>query len=278
MQTRTGWWKGALACLGVIAVAPSAGAQERVVRVEEVEVETVRRAETHDGRPDVFFVEANGAYGMQFGETDYLPAGPIGDWEHPMVHGFSVGATTGFMVMDSFALIASYDYSRAQSRIGGIDGLVDEVQGEIDYHTITAGGRFFVPLPYGSLQAELGIGVVLPFETELRFQYAPTLAPAGITGTGTRIDEYSVGVGAHALFGYLVPIGDIFYGALNLKFRTFESENSGERTRLTNFVTDFEGQPPTATTGEIRYGDGAARPATNSVQDVRLQIAIGARF
>lgn len=278
MQTRTGWWMGALACLGVTVVAPSAGAQEREVRVEEVEVETVRRAETYDGRPDHVFVEANGAYGVQFGETDYLPAGTVGDWQHPIVHGFSVGATAGFMVMPSVALIASYDYSRAQSRIGQIDGLLDEVQGEIDYHTITAGARFFVPLPYGSFQAELGVGVVLPFETELRLQYAPTLAAVGISGTGTRIDEYSVGVGAHALFGYLIPIGDIFYGAINVKLRTFESENSGERTRLTNFVTDFEGQPPTATTGEVRYGDGAAQPSTNSVQDVRLQIALGARF
>lgn len=275
MQTRTGWWTGALACLGVIAIAPSAGAQEREVEVVEVEAAEV---ETHDGRPDMFFVEATGAYGVQFGETDYLPAGAVGDWQHPIVHGYSVGATAGFMIMPSMALIAEYDYTSAQSRTGRIDGLLDEVQGEIDYHTITAGARFFVPLPYGSFQAELGAGVVLPFETELRFQYAPTLAPVGISGTGTRIDEYSVGFGAHALFGYLIPIGDVFYSSLNVKFRTFESENSGERTRLTNFVTDFEGQPPTATTGEVRYGDGAARPSTNSVQDVRLQIALGARF
>lgn len=270
---------GVLSCLGVVMIAPSARAQEevRVVEVEGAEPpETVQRPD--DARPSIAFIEATGAYGVQFGETDYLPAGAIGDYMHPIVHGYGVGGTAGLTVLPGLALIANYEYSNARSRTGQINGVLDEVQGFISYHTITAGVRYFVPLPFGALQAELGAGVVLPFETELEFQYNANLAAAGITGTGRRIDEYSVGFGAHAMFGYLIPIGDVFYTALNVKFRTMESENSGERTRLENFVTDFEAQPPTATTGEIRYGDGAARPSTNSVQDVRFQLALGARF
>ena len=285
---------GALACLGAVTTAAtSARAQDR--ELERVEVETYQAPEgrvaeveayrapeaqvdAHDARPRYGFVEATGAYGVQFGETDYLPAGAVGDWQHPIVHGFGVGGTAGVVVLPGLALIANYEYANARSRTGSLDGVIEEVQGEISYHTITAGARLWVPLPFGAVQGEMAFGVVLPYETELNVQYGAGLAPAGIAGAGRRIDEYSVGFGGHALLGYLIPIGDVFYTALNVKLRTFEAENSGERTRLTNFVTDFEAQPPTATTADIRYGDGAARPVTNSVQDVRLQLALGARF
>jgi hypothetical protein len=241
--------------------------------IEEMEVEMPAEVDR-----DWVFIEALGGYGVQFGETDYLPAGAPGDWMHPIVHGWDVGGTAGFLVDENVALIASYDYTNARSRHGAINGVVDDIQGSIDYHTIVGGLRLYVPVGFGRLRGELAGGVILPYETELEFQYAPGLAPAGISGTGTRVDEYSVGFGGQAALGYDFPIVGGLYFATQVRYRLFEAENSGEETRLTNFVTDFGAQPPSATTTTIRYGDGAAQPATNSVQDVRLQVGLGWQF
>ena len=246
----------------------------RVERVETVEVE-----EQPAWRPHVL-IEASGAYGVQFGTTDYLPSGAPGQWQHPIVHGFGVGGTAGVVLDPAVALVANYEYSNARSRHGQLTGVIDDVQGSIDYHTIVAGVRLMAPLPFGALQAELAGGVLLPYETLLEVTYGPALGqlPTPITGTGTRITHYSVGFGGHALMGYRIPLGDMFHLALNVKYRLFESENSGETTELNNFVTDYEALPPTATTATIPHGENAAQPTTNSVQDVRGQLVLGAMF
>jgi hypothetical protein len=250
----------------------------RTAPTQPVDVDVGAAERPQVAQPSIGFVEATGAYGVQFGETDYLPAGAVGDWMHPMVLGYAFGGTAGISLAPGVALIANYEYSRAESREGQIDGAVDVVQGEIDYHTIVGGARFYVPLPYGAIQAELGLGVLLPFQTEITVQYAGALASV-IGEEGSRIDRYSIGFGGHGMFGYMMPIGDVFYTALNLKLRLFEAENSGETTTFNNFVTDYTSQPlPTVTTGEVPHGDGAAQPSTNSVQDVRVQLALGARF
>ncbi|AKF02969.1 hypothetical protein [Sandaracinus amylolyticus] len=247
----------------------------RTAPAEPVEVEPAEQP--HDARPRIGFVEATGAYGVNFGRTDYLPAGAPADWMHPIVLGYAFGATAGISLVPGVALIANYEYARSESREGSIDGAVESVQGSIDNHSIVGGARFYVPLPYGAIQAELALGVLLPFQTEVEVQYTGALAQL-IGERGSRIDEYSVGFGGHALFGYMLPIGDVFYTSLNVKLRMFESENSGERRILNNYVTDYTTTPPTVVTGETRFGDGAAQPTTNSVQDIRLQLALGARF
>ncbi|MDQ3035700.1 MAG: hypothetical protein M3Y87_25060 [Myxococcota bacterium] len=249
---------------------------ERACDTREQELEA--RAQQPDARPSMGFVEATGAYGVQFGETNYLPAGAVGSYQHPIVHGYSVGGTAGITLIPGLSVIANYEYTDARSRTGSIQGVVDEAQGFIDYHTIVAGLRLSVPVGFGAIQAEVAGGVVLPFESELRLTYGAALAPLGIAGSGSMIESYSVGFGGHGMIGYRIPIFDVFYTAINFKLRTFQSENSGERTVLRNFVTDFEAQPPVATDGEVIHGEGAERPLTTSVQDVRLQLAIGAQF
>lgn len=273
------------AAVGLLALgASTAHAQEyderqreMDLRAEQAEAAREARAEPQP-RHSMGFVEATGAYGVQFGETDYLPAGAAGSYEHPIVHGFGVGGTAGVTLIPGLSAIANYEYSNARSRTGSVQGVIDEVQGFIDYHTIVAGLRLSVPVGFGALQAELAGGVVLPFETELQVAYGPALGAAGIAGTGSRIESYSIGFGGHGMIGYRIPIFDFLYTAINVKLRTFQSENSGETTQLRNFVTDFEAQPPVATDGAVTHGEGAARPSTQSVQDVRLQLAIGAEF
>jgi hypothetical protein len=228
-------------------------------------------------RPHVL-LEASGGGGVQFGETDYLPAGTPGNYRHPLVLGFAVGGTAGLALDRHIALVANYEYSNAQSQRGDLMGVLDEVQGSIEYHTVALGVRLSAPLPFGWLQAELAGGFLFPFQTEIELTYGPALAqlPSPITGTGRRIDYYDVGFGGHGMIGYRLPLGDVLYMAANLKMRLFESENSGNRTELQNFVTDFAAPSPTTTT--IHYGEGAATPSTYSVQDFRLHLAIGAEI
>jgi hypothetical protein len=252
--------------------------QTRTVMVSETEV--VRAAPSGDPteRHPMMLYELTGAYGVQFGSTEYLPSGSATDYQHPLVHGFGVGGTAGVFLQENLAVIANYEYSRAQSREGSVPGVIDEVQGVIDYHTIVAGLRLRVPVGFGAFQAELAGGVVLPFESVLDVRHGAMLSQLGITGTGQRISHYSIGFGGHALIGYEIPILDWLYVATNVKLRTFESENAGETTEYRNFVTDYAAVPPTATTATVQYGDGATRPSTYSVQDVRFQLAVGARF
>lgn len=243
----------------------------------------VAEAQDHTGdsdlrhTPDAAFLEGHGAWGVQFGETQYLPSGELGDYEHPFVVGPSFGGTAGVMLHENVALMASYDYTRARSSQGELDGVAQRIKGRIDYHTIVAGLRLFVPIGFGALRAELGGGVLLPYTTTQRIVYGDpqSQVPLMDAEIGTRVDAYSVGFGGQAALGYQFPFFEGFYGSVNVRYRLFESENSGERTVLTNWLDASTGARVDET---IEYGDGAAAPSTNSVQDVRLQLAFGYQF
>ncbi len=226
----------------------------------------------------VGFIEAQGGYGFQVGNLEYVPDGAGGDWKHPLVNGPAVGGTIGFHLAPNIALVANYEWTKAWSRKGEVPGILDEVQGKVDYHTVTAGFRLREPAGPGAVRAELGAGVVLPFETELELDYGAGLAQAGITGRGTQIENYNIGIAGHAQLGYEIPIGDVFYIALDLKLKVAQSSNEGKTTELRNFVTDFEAFPPTAVTTNIRHDDGAAQPTTYSLQSGRGMLTLGARF
>jgi hypothetical protein len=232
--------------------------------------------------PQVMFAEVNGGYGVQFGETDYLPGdeGPL-DWKYPIVHGPAVGGTAGFFLGDNVALFANYEYIWATTQTIEIEGVADEFQGTLDYHTLTAGLRLYVPVGFGRLRSEFALGVAFPYTKRLEIMYSQALAPAGITGIGEREENFSIGFGGHAMIGYELPIVPGVYLAFNLKYKLFESENSGETTEFRNFL-DLEGLaaggPPTVVDATIPHGDGAARPMTDSVQEVRFQLSLGVGF
>lgn len=230
--------------------------------------------------PTMFFAELTGGYGVQFGETDYLPAGTPGDYQYPLVHGLTVGGAAGVMLSPNIALVGVYDYTWATTPTGSVTGVVDSIRGRVDYHTAALGLRIYVPLDFGRVRAEMGLGLLFPFHTELELQYGPMLGqlPTPVVGSGTMVDNYSIGFGGHAALGYEVPITPNLYVALNLRYRLYETENSGETTTLTNFVTDFGAVPPTPVTAEIPHGDGMATPHAYSVQDVRLQLGFGGGF
>lgn len=229
-------------------------------------------------RRSIGFVEASGAYGFQLGTTDYLPDGAAQQYQHPLVNGYAVGASAGYFLTPALAVVVSYEYAAASSREGDVDSVLTRVQGELDYHTLVAGLRLLHPLGFGALRAEIGLGVVLPYETRLEVDYGPALAPAGIAGTGSVTEDHGLGVGGHAVLGYEMPIHGPLYVAANLKLQVFQSGNDGEQTRLRNYVTDLSASPPAAVDADADHGDGEAQPTTHSVQAARLQLALGVRF
>ncbi|MFW5921398.1 MAG: outer membrane protein [Polyangiales bacterium] len=229
---------------------------------------------------DRIFVEGHGGYGFQFGETQYLPDGP-NDSRHPLVNGWTAGATAGIFVHPQIALVAGYEYSKMRSVDGQAEPVLDNVEGRIDYHTVIGGLRLYVPVGPGAFRAQVGVGAVMPYEKKLVFDYGSQLEQVGITGKGRRIEHFNAGPGVAGQIGYELHLGDSpFYLAGDFKLQTFESNNKGRRTELRNFVTDFEEVPPQAVTTDIRHrkSGGDERPSTDSVQEVTLQLGLGARF
>lgn len=269
---------GLLALGGVLGVSGTAHAQRDMEHDDTYEM---RARDPRSMAPRFGFAEANIGYGVQFGVIEYLPGtdGPM-DWKYPLVHGPTAGGTVGVILAENIGLLLNYEYTWATTPDAEIPGAVDEINGTIDYHTLTAGLRLYVPVGFGRLRAELAGGVVFPFHSRLEFEYSQALSalPEPIVGTGERILNFSVGYGGHAALGYELPIAPGFYLAFNIKYKLFETENSGETTELRNFVVDFAEMPPTAVDRTIVHGDGAERPMTESVQDVRVQLSIGAGF
>jgi hypothetical protein len=251
-----------------------------VIRQEAPEARVdVEVEEEHDIYADsIVFLEASAATGVQLGDTEYLPSGTPGDWQFPLVYGFGVGGTAGVMVGDHIALVGTYMYQRAQTRDGHLDGALTNVEGRIDYHTALGGVRLYVPTGFGAFRGEVAVGVVFPHETQLQLDYGPALGglPQPIPGSGYRTSRFSVGIGGQARIGYEIPIAGPLYAALDLQLQVFQAENSGEETRLENFVTDFTA--PRAVNATILHGDGAERPQTRGVSSGLGVLSVGVRL
>lgn len=255
----------------VLVLAGPAVAQEQVTIVAEPQED-----------PDRAFVEAFGTYGFSFGVTNYVPEGSPTDTEHPLTRGFGVGGTAGVLVAENLALIGSYEYAQADSRDGFVTNVLEEVNGSIDYHTITAGVRVMRDVGPGRVHAQVALGVVLPFETELTYDYADAMAglPDPIMGTGTRTSEYNLGVGGHGQVGYSFELGAGAFLTTAVKLRTFQSNNNDKEVVLENFVVDFQDpEGPQAVDMTTTFdADGGTPPTTYSVQDIRAQLALGFMF
>jgi hypothetical protein len=228
-------------------------------------------------RAEVVTVEAVGALGVQFGDTDYLPDGSPTDYKFPFVYGAGAGVNAGWLFAPDLALIATYEYWAATSVEGDVPDVIDRVQGYVRYHTLILGLRVYRDAGPGRLRADMGVGLVLPFETRTEYDWGQALGAAGISGTGTETDDHSLGFGAQAQLGYEIPAGPVFIG-LGLQLRAFQSDNNGEETRLDNMVTDLTAVPPVAVDATIEHGNGQAQPTTVSVQDLGLRIGVGMRF
>lgn len=259
----------------VFAVVGTLGLWTAVAHAQEVGLDS----STESATAARGFIEVAGAFGFQFGEQPYLPDGAPGDSMHPLTNGFAVNVTAGYQVASGLDLIADYAYSQASSRSGELTNALTDVDGHISFQTIAAGLRSRRTIGPGVLYGELAVGIVLPFETQLDYTYAPALGqlPDPIVGEGRKIDNYSIGVGAHGELGYQWAAWGRVYVAAALRIQSFQSNNNGETTELDNFVGDFTN--PSATTTMIEYdSNGGVTPQTYSVQDLRLHVNVGYGF
>lgn len=223
------------------------------------------------------FVEVAGNYGLAFGEQEFVPTGTPGESQNPLTNGFGFNATAGYTLTPGFDVIADYNYASAKSRSGEVTGVLDGVKGSVNYHTLTAGMRTSVGVGAGRLYGELALGIVLPFDTTLEYEYAAPMGQLGINGTGTKTDNYNLGFGAHGEAGYQFPITSAAYIASALRVQSFQSSNAGRTTEYDNFVANFAA--PQAITMDVNHAtDSGETPVTYSVQDLRLLVDLGYRF
>jgi hypothetical protein len=235
------------------------------------------QTEKEKPQPSFGFVEAAGVWGLQFGEQQYLPDGAPADRKHPMTNGPGFNITAGYSVLPGLDIIVDYTYASARSRTGDIAGALDGVTGSIDYQTIEAGLRSGRKLGPGKLYGELALGVVLPFQTELEYEYAPEMSAIGVSGIGTKTDSYNSGLGAHGELGYQFPVWEGMYLSTAARISGFETNNDGDKTVFENFVADFTQPQPLDMTVRYSTSSGEA-PTTYSVQDLRLHVSLGYSF
>jgi len=223
--------------------------------------------------------EITGNWGAQMGTQTYVPNGTPGASKAPLTNGLGFGATAGVAILHDVDVIADYQHGHAVSRSGDVTNALTSVDGAITYDAFAAGLRLGRNLGPGRMYAQLGLGVVLPYSTVVTYEYADTLAPLGIMGTGTSRDNYGLAVGGHGEFGYQFEIASKLYFAAALRLQAFQSSNDGQVTNLNNFVTDFSRPQPV--TMDIHHGtsaSAAATPENSSVQDARFHLILGYAF
>ena len=196
---------------------------------------------------------------MQFGTSPYLPDGDGTTSHHPFTNGVALGVSGGFELLDGLSLIANFEHTSASSRDGQVENALDRVDGVITYQTVVLGLRSVRTIGPGRMFGELAAGVVLPFETQLQYVYAPALSglPMPVQGAGTKTDEYNLGFGAHGALGYQVDVSSRYYLTAAAKLKGFATTNAGRKTRLDNFVTDFAAASPG--NGRSRVSSGRDR-------------------
>lgn len=227
------------------------------------------------------FVEVFGNWGVNFGQTEFIPDGPPGTSKYPFASGFGGGVAVGINVLPSwFSIFIDYRYGQTRTVSGELTGALSTVHGELHYHTLTAGVRLERPAWRGAVYAQLAAGAMMPFHQTIEFEYDPALAAIGITGTGTRKDHFGFARGAEAEMGYHFDLPSRFYVGAGIRVATFQATNNGRDTNFDNFVLDFTARPPVAVTSDIHFNKhtGPNMPTTYSVQDIRLNISAGYRF
>ena len=236
-------------------------------------------AEATYARP-VLFVEVFGNWGVNFGQTSFVPDERPGTSKYPFASGFGGGAALGITVLPPWlSLFVDWRYGSASTISGHLANALTNVHGEISYHAFTLGLRMEHHAGIGSVYAQFAGGALLPFHTTIEQTYDPALAQIGITGQGRKQDDYGAAYGAEAEMGYHFDLPARFYVGAGLRLAAFQSSNNGHDTTLTNFVTDFTAVPPVAVTATIHHNTvNAAIPTTYSVQDIKLSVSVGYRF
>jgi hypothetical protein len=210
-----------------------------------------------------------------------VPTG-VASSKHPNVNGLATGATLGWEFRPDLWLIGNYEYTWAQSVNGSVPGFYREIQGHVQYHTISLGLRIARELGPGRIFGEMAAAYVFSFQTDLDVDYDAALGqlPTPITGSGKQTNHYNGGWGATAAMGYQydLPWWHLYVTGL-FRAKVLQSTNNGKDVQLSNFVVNPAVQPPVATTATSTFhNDVGPRPSTFGIGDIHFHLGIGWHF
>jgi hypothetical protein len=223
---------------------------------------TAPAAPAHKG-----FVEGGLAYGYGMSNSQFIEVNNGTRLDSPRNGGPAIDVAGGFAFVPNLAIVGDLQYA-SDSTITGQNQDGDTEQLSDSYTSLAVGLRATVPLGHGEVYAQMGLGMVFPFETERDEHMAN--GDSRVTTVG-----YNSGLGGRGELGYHYALNDRMYLAGGVRVQAFATDNVGkERVR-----TD---QP----SGQVQRDVFTTSPSGNnnrqaealSVQDMRLRIGFGYRF
>jgi len=213
------------------------------------------------------FVEGGLALGYNMSNQNFLEDGNGATYASPRAAGVALDLAGGYAVIPNLYLFGDLQWAHASS-IDAVDQDGDRDHYSYSYTSLAVGIRTAVPAGPGEVYAQMGLGLLLPFESKRDQHFAS--GNSRFTTTG-----YNTGLGARAEAGYRYDLTDRLFLGAGVRVQAFSTDNVGkQRTR-----TD---QP--SGNVEIRYystdpnAPNSDRPSALSLQDVRLRLSFGVRF
>lgn len=213
------------------------------------------------------FVEGGLAYGWQMSTSQYIEVNNGTRVESPGASGLALDLTGGFAFVPNLAVVGDLQYARATT-IRGQDNDGDTAELFLSFTSLSVGLRTIVPIGRGEVYAQLGLGIVLPFETE-------TDEDRGGGETRQTTIGYNSGFGARGEMGYHFPIGERMYIGAGFRVQAFATDNVGrERVRTERPSGQVERDTYTTTPN----GNNTRAAEALSLQDFRVRLGFGFRF
>lgn len=212
------------------------------------------------------FAEGGLAYGWQMSNSQYIEVNNGARYDSPGASGPALDLAGGFAFVPNLAIVGDLQWASA-STIKGLDRDGDRGRLSYSFTTLAIGLRTLVPIGPGEVYAQLGLGLVMPFETELD-------EDRGGGETRNTTVGYNSGLGARGEMGYHYPIGERMYLGAAFRVQAFATDNEGrERVRTDRPSGDVDRETYTLTNGNN------TRPAEAlSLQDFRVRVGFGFRF
>lgn len=213
------------------------------------------------------FVEGGLAYGYQMSNSQYVEVNQGTLLQSPRRRGPALDLAGGYSLLPNLAIMGDVQWAHASQRQSqNNDG--DTAELTLSFASIAIGVRITVPTGRGEVYAQLGLGISLPFETELDEN-------RGGGETRNTTIGYNSGIGARSEMGYHVALNDRMYLAAGLRLQAFATDNVGKQRVRTD-------QPG----GQVERETYSTNPDANntrdaealSLQDVSVRIGFGYRL
>lgn len=213
------------------------------------------------------FIEGGLAYGYQMSNSQYVEVNNGTLLKGPSSQGVALDLAGGYALVPNVAIMADLQWAHASTRTGqNNDGDTEELS--VSFTSLALGLRTTVPVGRGEVYAQLALGIVLPFETELDEN-------RGGGETRNTTIGYNSGIGARGEMGYHFALNERMYLGAGLRLQAFATDNVGKQRVRTEQPS---GQVERETYSTNPDGNNTRDAEALSLQDVRLRIGFGYRF